>query len=66
MKSTSYKKTSKEDLHSFNEEEIFEFAKGLDRGNYSTSFNVLKNWDLNKELVNKRTELAFGYINLLD
>ena len=66
MKFIDENKISEELVNSFNEEMTLELANRLEDDNYSTPFDVLKDWHLLRALAINRPELTSDYIHLLD
>ena len=66
MKLISENKISQEQVNSFNEEITFELAKRLEKDNYNTPFEGLKDWHLLRGLAINRPKLKTNYVHLLD
>tara|TARA_B100000941_G_C27987587_1_gene294163 strand:- start:232 stop:459 length:228 start_codon:yes stop_codon:yes gene_type:complete len=66
MLSTSDYNVSDETLHFKNEEETFKFAKTLKVGNFATQFNLLKNWNLERNFAINIYKLTSDYFHLLN
>ena len=66
MELFSENKISEEIVNSFDEEMTLELAKRLEKDEYSTPFDGLKDWHLLRALEINRPELTTNYIHLLD
>ena len=66
MELFSENKISEEIVNSYDEEMTLELAKRLEKDEYSTPFDGLKDWHLLRALEINRTELTTNYIHLLD
>ena len=66
MKFISENQISLELVNSFDEEMTLELAKRLEKENYNTPFDGLKDWHSLKALAIKRPELTTNFIHLFD
>jgi len=66
MELFSENEISEDLVNSFDEEMTLELVKRLEKDEYSTPFDSLKNWHLLKALPIKRPELTTNYVHLLD
>ena len=66
MKFISENKISEELVNSFNEEMTLKLSKRLEKDEYKTPFDGLKDWHLLRALAINRPELTTDYIHLLD
>ena len=62
----SENKISEELINSFDEEKNLEHSKRLQKDNYNTPFDVLRDWHLLGALTISRPELKSNFIHLLD
>ena len=62
----SKNKISEEPINSFYEKKTLDFEQRLEKDNYPTSFDGLKDWNLLFALTIKRPELSSNYIHILD
>ena len=66
MEFISANKIRTELLNSFDEAMTLEIVKRPEKENYTSPYDVLKDWYLLRALAINRTESIFDYINLLE